>query len=86
VTIVLQPGSPKKQQLSRIELSRHIGQLELDCLIGRDGLAELNTLFGVGERIFQTGAANPAGLGADTDPAGVEARHHLLEALPMLAQ
>ena len=64
----------------------HIRQLEGDALLGRDGLAELDALLGIAQRLLKRALGDAQGLRGDADASAVQRGHGDLEALALLAQ
>ncbi len=83
---VLEARGAQRQQPGRVDLGRHVGELELDRLVLGDRLAERPALLRVGERVLERGARDAERLGRDADPAAVERRHRDLEAAADLAE
>ena len=68
------------------QLGGHICQLEGDALLGRDGLAELDALLGIAQRVLKRALGDAQRLGGDADASAVQRGHGDLEAVPLLAQ
>ena len=74
------------QETRRLQLRRHVGQLELQRLELRQLSAELAALLDVVARRLQTEAGTADGTGADVQPATVQPHHRHLEADALFAQ
>ena len=68
------------------QLGCHIRQLEGDALLGRDGLAELDALLGIAQRVLKRALGDAQRLRGDADASAVQRGHGNLEALALLAQ
>ena len=68
------------------QLGCHICQLEGDALLGRDGLAELDALLGIAQRVLKRALGDAQRLRGDADASAVQRGHGDLEALALLAQ
>ena len=68
------------------QLGGHIRQLEGDALLGRDGLAELDALLGIAQRVLKRALGDAQRLRGDADASAVQRGHGNLEALALLAQ
>ena len=68
------------------QLGGHIRQLEGDALLGRDGLAELDALLGIAQRVLKRALGDAQRLRGDADASAVQRGHGDLEALAFLAQ
>ena len=68
------------------QLGCHICQLEGDALLGRDGLAELDALLGIAQRVLKRALGDAQRLRGDADASAVQRGHGNLEALALLAQ
>jgi len=54
----------------RLDLDRHVGQLEVDRLVVHERLAEARPLLRVGQRGLERGARHADGLRGDADAPG----------------
>ena len=66
------------------QLGGHIRQLEGDALLGRDGLAELDALLGIAQRVLKRALGDAQRLRGDADASAVQRGHGNLEASPSL--
>ncbi len=66
--------------------SLHVGDLELDGLVGADGLAEGVTFLRVGDRLVHAALREPRAQRGDRHPALVQDAQELRVAAPLLAQ
>src|SRR3954447_20418304 len=64
-----------------LELGRHVGELELDRLVGGDRLAEGLPFLAVAEGELERPPADADAAGGDVDAADLQGVHHLHEAL-----
>src|SRR6476659_3087863 len=78
---VLHPRRFAGDEAGGLELSRHVGELELDRLVVGDRLAEGLPFLAVAERQLQGALGDSDAAGGDVDPADLERVHHLHEAL-----
>src|SRR5215210_3774141 len=78
---VLHPGRLQREQARRLDLRRHVGELELDRLVLGDRLAEGLALLRVAQGQLERALGDPDAAGRDVDPAHLERVHHLDEAL-----
>src|SRR4051794_34648657 len=78
---VLHPRRFAGDEAGRLELGRHVGKLELDCLVGGDRLAEGLAFLAVAERELEGALADADAAGGDVHAADLERVHHLDEAL-----
>lgn len=65
------------------ELGGHLREVGADGLVLPDGLAEALALLGIGERIVEGGLPDAQGAGGNLDAPGLQALHHLGEALAL---
>ena len=65
-------GRVAREQAGRLQLRRHVGELELDRLVLGDGLAERDPLLGVLERGVEGGTCHPDGPRRDVDASDLE--------------
>ncbi len=79
---VLHPRRLAGQQAGRLDLGRHVGELELDRLVLGDRLAEGLALLAVAEGQLERALGDADAAGGDVDAADLERVHHLHEALP----
>src|SRR4051812_35093422 len=78
---VLHPRRFAGDETGGLELSRHVGELELDRLVGGDRLAEGLSFLAVAEGELERALTDPDAAGGDVDAADLEGVHHLHEAL-----
>src|SRR3954465_2557744 len=78
---VLHPRRFAGDEAGRLELGRHVGELELDRLVGGDRLAEGFAFLAVAEGELERPLADADAAGGDVDAADLERVHHLHEAL-----
>src|SRR6476646_6102382 len=78
---VLHPRRLAGQQARRLDLGRHVGELELDRLVLGDRLAEGLALLAVAEGQLERPLGDADAAGGDVDAADLERVHHLHEAL-----
>ena len=83
---VEQRGRAPDHQPRRIELGRHVGQLELRRLEIGQRLAELLALDDIARRRLQAGAGAAQRAGADIDAPAIEPHHGDLEAVAFRPQ
>src|SRR3954470_1922829 len=83
---LLQLGDTVDEQPSRVELGRHVRELELDRLELADPLPELAPLECIRACRVEGGLCDPECLRGDPDAAAVERAHRDGEALPLLVQ
>ena len=69
------------QVLGGLDARRHVGELELDRLVVADRLAEGDALLGVLQGQLEGPHGRAEAAGRDVDAAGLDAGHHLVEAL-----
>ena len=84
--VFLQFGCGINQEPGAAQLGGHIRQLKGNALLGGNGLAELDTFFGIGQRVLKGSLSDPQCLGGNTDTAAVQRGHGDFEALALLAQ
>src|SRR6185312_8562319 len=70
----------------RLELRRHIGELELQRLELGELAAELPALADMAERRLEAGAGAAERAGGDVEPAAIESHHRDLEPVPLGAE
>src|SRR6266446_2507144 len=85
-TLIAQPACLVEQVARRLDLGRHVGELEGVRLKMADRLAELRALFGVRERRFVRALRAAEAHRRDRKAAAVEGLQHLLEAGAALAE
>src|SRR3954447_15687973 len=78
---VLHPRRFAGDEAGGLELGRHVGELELDRLVGGDRLAEGLPFLAVAEGELERPLADADAAGGDVDAADLERVHHLHEAL-----
>src|SRR5580692_13176206 len=83
---IREPRSLIRQQARRFDLCRHIGELELDRLKFRDGLAELLALLRVAHRSFVRALRHTQSQRSDRNPAAVQNLQAVDESFAFLAQ
>ena len=71
------------EQAGRLDLRRHVGQLELDRLVLADRLAEGLALLRVADRRLERGAGDADGARGDVDAADLEAVEDVLHAVSL---
>ena len=71
--------------VGRLDLGRHLGQLELDPLMLGDRLTESLSLLGVADRQLECALGDADAACGHVHPPHLDARHHLLEAAALLA-
>src|SRR5271155_3997076 len=69
---VLHPRRLASQEPRRLDLGRHVGELELDRLVLGDWLAEGLSLLAVAQRQLQSPLGDTNAAGRDVDPADLE--------------
>ena len=84
--MLLQFGCGINQEPCAAQLGGHIRQLKGNALLGGNGLAELDTFFGICQRVLEGSLSDPQRLGGNTDAAAVQRGHGDFEALALLAQ
>src|SRR5581483_6470365 len=85
---VLHARRLEREHPRRLDLRRHVGELELDRLVLGDRLAERLALLAVAERQLERALGDADAAGGDVDAPDLERVHHLAEALaepPLLA-
>ncbi len=83
---VLEPRRPVGHEPGRVDLGRHVGDLEGHALEGADGAAELLALLRVGRCGLVGRLRQPERHGRDPDAAAVEGLEEQLVALPLGAE
>src|SRR5258708_1624060 len=78
---VLHPRRFAGDETGRLDLGRHVGELELNRLVLGDRLAEGLALLAVAEGQLQRSLRDSDAASGDVDPAELERVHHLPEAL-----
>src|SRR5260221_968439 len=78
---VLHPRRFAGDETGRLDLGRHVGELELNRLVLGDRLAEGLALLAVAEGQLQRPLSDADAARGDVDPANLERVHHLHEAL-----
>src|SRR3954447_9244088 len=78
---VLHPRRFAGDEAGGLELGRHVGELELDRLVGGDRLAEGLSFLAVAEGELERALTDADAAGGDVDAADLERVHHLDEAL-----
>src|SRR3954447_12168294 len=77
---VLHPGGAERHQARRVDLRRHVGELELDRLVLGDRLAERLALPGVLQRELERALGDADAARGDVHAPDLERVHHLREA------
>src|SRR5919206_37357 len=77
---VLEPRGAQREQPGGLDLSRHVGQLELDRLVLGDRAPEGAALLGVAQRELERALRDAHAAGGDVDAPHLERVHHLAEA------
>src|SRR5687767_4047701 len=83
--LVLEPGGPIGEQPCGLNAGGHVGQLPLDGLKTRDGLAKLPALFRIPQRRLVRALGQPDRQGRNADAAVIENLQRVDEPLPLLA-
>src|SRR3954469_5582305 len=78
---VLQPRRLEREHPGRLELRRHVGELELDRLVLGDLPAERLALLGVADGELEGALGEADAARGDVDAPDLERVHHLREAL-----
>src|SRR6185312_14697252 len=68
------------QEPGRLNLRRHLRELQLDGLVLRDRLAERLALLGVADRLLERPCGDPDGARGDVHAAELDAAHEVGEA------
>src|SRR6266851_4932382 len=82
----LEPGRLKGQKLGSLEARGHLGQLGLDELVLRDGLAEGLTLLGVADRVLEGRPSQAHAARRHVDAPALQGAHDHREARVLLAE
>src|SRR6266542_684260 len=77
-------GAPD-EEARRLDVHRHVGELEADALAAEDWAAERLALARVLRRVLERGAGNADGAGGDLRPGGLEEVQRDLKSLSLLA-
>ena len=85
LTAILHQRGVQHELAPRLDLGGHVGELELDRLVLRDGLAEGAALLRVTYGILEGGLRHTDGAGGDIDASDLQAAHGMLKALAFLA-
>src|SRR5207249_6971908 len=72
-------GGPPRQKPRRLDLGRHVSELELDRLEVADGPAECVPLLRVGQRAVEARLGDSDSAACDVDTAELERRQSLLK-------
>src|SRR5258705_4342543 len=86
LALVEQPRGLPGEQPRRLDLGRHVGDEEVDALVDRDRLAELDSLARVLDRVLEGGPRDTDRAGGRPGPRLVERLHRNLEAAALRAQ
>ena len=78
-------GGQIEQRARRLEIGRHVSQLELGVLELGNGFAELLALLHIDYRLIKAALRPAQRAGADVQPAAIEPGHGKLEAVTFLA-
>src|SRR5213080_1339242 len=77
---VLHRGGLPGQEPGRLDLGRHVGELQLDRLVLADRLAERPSLLGIADGVLEGRLGDADGACGDVDASHLEPAHHLREA------
>src|SRR5262249_5696093 len=86
LALVEQPRRLPDEQPRRLDLGGHVGDEEVDALVHRDRLLELDALLRVLDRVLERRARDADCAGRRAGPRVVERLHRDLEALALLAE
>ena len=84
--LVRQIGRVPDEKAGRLHRRSHVGEHEVQPLVGPDGAPELDPRFGVGEGGLEGGAGQPQAYRGDIHPAFVQGFHGPLEPFPLVPQ
>ena len=84
-TVVFLPCGLVQVVAHVLDLDAHIAELLLDLLVGADGLAELDALCRVIERVIVAAGRDAEGVGRDDQTLDLEVLHNGHEALALFA-
>src|SRR5262249_57437617 len=82
---VFHRGCLTDEQPGRLDPGAHVSELQLDCLMLADRLAEGGALLGVANGGLERGLGDADRPCGDVDPADLEAGEHHLQAASLLA-